>query len=310
MGRVSRLRLLLPLGGVVLFLLFPARAAAGAASGLRLAAGVLIPSLFPVGVLAGALVRLAPEGAAGPWPGRVFQALFGGSEAGAAPLVLGLLGGYPLGANLVCSLYREGRLSEAEARRLSGLCNNAGPAFLLGVVGTVLGELRLGAALAGIQLLSVLLTGLLLREPWPVIQAAPKQGGKVPGPGDALLSSLRDTALSMVFLTGTVVFFQAGLACLEALLPLASLPPFPRALLAGSLELSGGVNALRGLSARTAFPAASLLIGWGGCCVHLQAAGALRAAKLPIGPYLRSKLLQGAICLILGALFALFISVR
>lgn len=303
MRRVSDLRLLLPLGGLVLLLLLPARAAAGAAAGLKLAAGVLIPSLFPVGVLAGCLLRMEPENAAERLAGRAVRAVFGVSGTGAVPLILGLLGGFPLGARLVASLYRDGRLSRAEAERLSGLCNNAGPAFLLGVVGTVLGELRLGAALAGIQLLSVLLTGLLLREPGQVIQAAPKRGGKVPGPGDALLSSLRDTALSMVFLTGTVIFFQAGLACLEALLPLASLPPLSRALLAGSLELSGGVSALLGLPAETAFPAAALLVGWGGCCVHLQAAEALRAAGLPVKPYLRVKLLQGAICLLLSAAY-------
>ena len=303
MRRVSDLRLLLPLGGLVLLLLLPARAAAGAVAGLKLASGVLIPSLFPVGVLAGCLLRMEPENAAERLAGRAVRAVFGVSGAGAVPLILGLLGGYPLGARLVCTLYRDGRLSEAEARRLSGLCNNAGPAFLLGVVGTVLGELRLGAALAGIQLLSVILTGLLLRAPGPAERSAPRRTDAAPGFGDALLRSVRETALSMVVLTGTVVFFQAGLACLEALLPLASLPPLPRALLAGSLELSGGVSALLGLPAETAFPAAALLVGWGGCCVHLQAAEALRSAGLPIGPYLRCKLLQGAICLLLSAAY-------
>ena len=81
------------------------------------------------------------------------------------------------------------------------------------------------------------------------------------------------------------------------------LPPPVRAAVSGALEVSGGVAALRGLAPETAFPIAAYLIGWGGCCVHLQAAEALRAAGLPIGPYLRGKLLQGAICLLLAVLF-------
>ena len=308
MRRAFELRLLLPLGFALLFLLFPARTAAGAVSGLELAGKLLIPSLFPVGALSGCLVRMGPEQSAQRLAGRAVRAWLGVSGTGAVPLLLGLLGGYPLGALLVSSLYREGRLSRSEALRLSGLCNNAGPAFLLGVAGTVLGERRLGAALILAQLLSVLLTGLLFRESAPAGRTVSVLPVRETGFADALLISIRETASNMVVLAGTVCFFQAGLACLEALLPLASLPPLPRALLAGSLELSGGVSELRGLSPQTAFPAAALLVGWGGCCVHLQAAGALRAAKLPIGPYLRSKLLQGAICVILGALFALFIT--
>ena len=303
MRRVFDPRLLVPLGLAALFLCFPSRSAAGAASGLRLAAELLIPSLFPVGVLSGCLLRMGPERAAERLAGRAVRRCFGVSGAGALPLVLGLLGGYPLGTLLVCSMYREGRLSGEDARRLSGLCNHAGPAFLLGVAGTVLGALRLGAALIGVQLLSALLTGLLLRRPPAGGQAAPPPPSGQRGFLDALLQSIRETALSMVALTGTLCFFHAGLACLEGLLPLSALPPALRACITGFLELSGGISALAGLSARTSFSLAALLVGWGGCCVHLQAASALRSAGLPVAPYLRAKLLHGALCLLLAAGF-------
>ena len=302
LGRIADLQLLLPLAGIVLFLLFPAQAAEGALSGLRLAAEVLIPSLFPVGVLSGCLLRMGPEAAAERLAGRAVRGLFCLPGAGALPLVLGLLGGFPLGARLVASLYREGRLSRAEALGLSALCNNAGPAFLLGVAGSALGDPRLGAALMVVQALSVLLVGLLLRAPGLVPKTAPRRSADTPGFGDALLRSIGDTAGAMLTLTGTVVFFCAALACLEAALPLDRLPPLVRAAVSGALEVSGGVAALRGLAPESAFPLAALLTGWGGCCVHLQAAEALRAAGLPVGPYLRGKLLQGAICLLLAAL--------
>lgn len=298
------LRFLLPLGLAVLLLLFPAKASAGAVSGLGLAAGVLVPSLFPVGVLFGCLLRMGPERAAERLAGRVVRRWFGVPGAGAVPLCLGLLGGYPLGVLLVCSMYRAGSLSRRDALRLSTLCNNAGPAFLLGVAGTALGDLRLGVGLAVIQLLSVLLAGLLLGEP--------DMGGGTPPPlpagetgfVDALLQSIRETALSMVTLAGTLCLFHAGLACLEAVLPLSALPPLLRALAKGSLELTGGISALVGIPAKAAFPLAALLIGWGGLCVHLQAAGLLRAVGLPVGLYLRGKALQGAICLLLAVIAA------
>ena len=302
MGRIADLRLLLPLAGIGLFLLFPARAAAGAAAGLRLAGEVLIPSLFPIGVLSGCLLRMGPEATAERLAGRAVRRLFGLPGTGALPLILGLLGGFPLGARLVASLYREGRLSRAEALRLSALCNNAGPAFLLGVAGSALGDLRLGAALMVVQLVSVLLTGLLLREPGSAARRAPAQPAEKPGFGDALLRSIGDTAGAMLTLTGTVTFFCAAQACLEGALPTDRRPPLVRAAASGLLEVSGGIAALRGLAPESTFPLAAGLIGWGGCCVHLQAAEALRAAGLPVGPYLRGKLLQAAICLLLAVL--------
>ena len=80
----------------------------------------------------------------------------------AAALVLGLIGGYPVGAKAAADLYRNGRCNESEARRLLGFCNNAGPSFLIGVVGAgIFQSAKLGLLLEGIHIFSALLIGLL-----------------------------------------------------------------------------------------------------------------------------------------------------
>ncbi len=59
-------------------------------------------------------------------------------QAGAAPVVLGLTGGYPVGAAVCASLLREGRLSASDARREALFCSCASPGFCIALAGVTL----------------------------------------------------------------------------------------------------------------------------------------------------------------------------
>ena len=298
--RMSGLGLLLSAGGLALFLCVPGAAGAGARKGLALCAQALIPSLFPVSVLAGCILRMGGGDLAGRWAGRPFRRLYGLPESGAAILLLGFLGGYPLGARLAAEACRDEALSKEEASRLAGLGNNAGPAFLLGVAGGVFGSAALGALLLGLQLCSGLLSGVLLREdPRERAHVGPLPRAPMPF-GAALPQAIGESAGAMLRLTGAVVFFQAVMGALEALLPPTALPHPLRVLLMGSLELSGGVALVSGGDPMGSLPLLAALCGWGGLCVHLQAAEAFHQAGLPLGPYLKHKGLQAGIALLLG----------
>ena len=61
--------------------------------------------------------------------------LFGLPGTGAAALLAGVLGGYPLGAAATSGLVERGALTPAEGARLLGFANNSGPAFLIGAAG-------------------------------------------------------------------------------------------------------------------------------------------------------------------------------
>lgn len=298
------LRYLPPLSGLLLLLLFPKQAGDGVRAGLVLSGTVLVPALFPVSVLAGCLLRMGAgrdaERLAGPWMERVF----GLPGAAAVPLLMGLLGGFPLGAQLTAASYGDGLLDRRDAALLSGLSCGAGPAFLLGVAGGVLGSPAFGLCLLAIQLFSVLLTGLLLRQSYSKTSAETlKAPPESPSFALALPTALGESAAAMLRLTGAVAFFQAAYACLEGLLPLSALSAPGFAAVSAFLELSGGIAQLRGASIRTALPLAACAVGWGGLCVHLQAAEALTGAGLPLGPYLRTKALQAGICLLSALVF-------
>ena len=214
-----------------------------------------------------------------------------GLPRGTAVFLLGAMGGYPVGARTVGELYRGGGLSRQGALRLLSCCNNAGPSFILSLVGTgVFGSRRAGLVLYGIHLLAAMAAGGLsgafsAREDDP-----PRRGGRnVPAPNAAALfvSCVRHAALSMVHICAFVVFFQALTALIQAVWP--ALP----AAAAGVWELTTGIAALSPSPA--GFCTAAALLGWGGVSVHCQTAAVLADTDLPLGRYLAAKALQAAI---------------
>ena len=297
----SRITALLCFGGIALFLVSPKQCAEGVLEGLRFSGTVLIPSLFPISVLAAILVKLEDPGKKGLLT-RGFSAVFHLPGECFRIYLLGLLGGYPLGAQLTAELYANGAISKRDALRFSAFCNHPGPAFLISALGIgIFGDARFGAALWGIHFLSSIIVGYLFSLYHAYSPLESRRKSLAGNAGAALLpSSISSSAVSMLRLVGSVCFFRALLRCIEGVLPLELLPEPLLTVLCGMVELSGAVPRLLTLPTKTAFLFASFLSGFGGLCVHLQAASAFSAAGLSSGQYIRGKLLQGALSLLLA----------
>ena len=154
----------------------PTRTRDGALEGLRLAGTLLVPALLPMSVLANCLLLTNLTAAAGRRAEGAMRRLFRLPGQAAAPLVLGLLGGYPLGALVLAAQLSRGELTKEQGRRLSCFCSNPGPGFLLGAVGLgVFGSVGAGLALLGCSAAAALGTGLCFSR-----RAAPGRDG--PGP--------------------------------------------------------------------------------------------------------------------------------
>ena len=108
---------------LVLPLLFPGPCAEGVRRGLALAAGSALPALFPFFVAGELLTASHADRALSRLLAPLLRRVFALPQAGAAPVVLGLTGGYPVGAAACASLLREGRLSASDARREALFCS-------------------------------------------------------------------------------------------------------------------------------------------------------------------------------------------
>lgn len=287
-------------GLLLCLVFFSPQAKTAASDALTLCAVTLVPTLFPFYTAVHLFLN------AGVLPGgrgidALMNRLFCLPGAAFPALLLGTLGGYPVGASVTASLYRKGQITKDEAIRLSMFVNNAGPGFILGAVGlTVFHSISLGLLLLCIHLLSALAVGITVRRQQrtglTVRRRAAEQREK---PSNVLPEAISAALQSMLMICAYIVFCSVCLAMVRSL-PLCGLLlqrlcrvlPVAEAFLSGLAELSCGIMELRGLSAADAFVAASVLLGWGGLCVFLQTSSILRAAGLPTRQYLRGKLLQ------------------
>ncbi len=306
-------------------LLYPQSALQAAREGLTLCANVIIPSLFPFFVLSGLAVELGMAQHLGRLLEGVMRPLFRVDGVGACALVLGFVGGYPVGARTAISLYRSGQLSRLQTQRLLAFCNNSGPAFILGVVGAgVFSSSGVGLVLYLVHMAASVCVGLLFRFYGGREPAGQRPCGGTPlrtvrfsaaftaSVAQALSSILSICAFVVLFavvvrlltLSGALTFTARLLAIL--LHPLGVDERQTALLLSGLLEVTSGVTSLSSGSAAHVSMAAFML-GWAGLSVHCQVLSFLADSDLSSGTYLTGKALHAALCaLFTGLLTRLF----
>ena len=299
------MKLFLSLALFAAFLLCPAACAEGVRDGLSLAAGRALPALVPFFLASGLLVRTGFAETFGRLLARPLAWLYRLPPAAASAVLLGLTGGYPVGAATAAALLEQGALSREEAARVNLFCNCASPGFCIGLVGLgVFGSARTGAVLYGIHALSALLAGLLTARggsPQPLPQtAAPPVRAPREGFAAAFCTAVQQAAATSLTVTAFLTVFSI---LLRLLAPVLAPIPYGQAL-AGVIELTNGLNRLTALplSRGGLVTLASFLLGFGGLAVHFQVRALAAPQDLPMAGFTAAKLLHGAIAALLTAL--------
>ena len=315
------------LGGLLVWFLADAGAVRDSvAEALALCARSVVPSLFPFLVASSALLALGFGELAAPWLAGLMEPLFRVPGAGSAALVLGLVGGYPIGAKTAADLYRENLVSREEAERLLAFCNNTGPAFILGVVGAgVFGSGKAGLLLYLAHILASLAVGIIFRfyKPshrprtfrgsGPQFQSASFPAAFTHSITGAMASGLNICAFVLFFTVFLRLLSYGGILGTLARLTSALLSPlgmdelWARRLLTGLLEVSSGVTSLTDGAMTGRLSMAAFMLGWAGVSVHCQVLAFLGDSGLSMGTYVVGKLLHGLLSsLIAAALCTLF----
>ena len=283
-------------------------AVAGAKGSLATCGGIIIPCLFPFFVVSYLAGNLGLPAFLGNKLRKPMALLFGTSGTGAGIFVLGILGGYPLGAAVIADHIRRGDISLQEADRLLTFCNNSGPSFLIGAIGVgVFHSAPAGVLLYAVHLLSAIIAGLFLSgsgtaefTPAPILIASANLSSALP-------EAISKATLQILQICGYVIFFGAVAGTLEDLgmfsaiygsaaaytsLPLQTC----RALCMGLLELGCGIGAMAGapISPQT-LTICSLLTGFGGLSVCMQTAGVLSDTGIKLRHHIWGRICCGGI---------------
>ena len=298
------------LGGLLVWFLADAGAVRDSvAEALALCARSVVPSLFPFLVASSALLALGFGELAAPWLAGLMEPLFRVPGAGSAALVLGLVGGYPIGAKTAADLYRENLVSrevrefldalgEKEAERLLAFCNNSNPVFLISVLGVgVFGSVRAGVWLWLIHVLSALLTGLVFRgsgksaSRQELTRHPPFQAVSFT---EAFTGAVRSSLAGILSVCAFVVFFYVLAQ------PLTAMGGRLGAVLVAALELFSLTPLLT--ADAFGFLLAAAAAGWGGLSVLCQTLAVLEGSGLRLRNCFLGKVVQSAFSLLLAAL--------
>ena len=283
-GKLKAALLFLP--AAASFVLMLARnelTSAAAGEGLELCIRRVIPAMLPALCLTHLLIGVFPSGMDG-CVGKTFERLFHIRRDALPALLMGMVAGYPLGAEAAIQCCRLGKCSREEAGRLLVFANNCSPGFLFGIVGSVFpGEKRIPLMLLFLQWTISLCLGVIFgKGHTPSVKSVIQSSG-----ADAPLSSMLTAAVksggrSALMLCAFVIFFHV----VSAFLP-------GSVLLRGSIELTGGILALqRGPYASVC---AAFLVGWGGLSVAFQVFSLLESSGISGRAYIPCRLLHGAL---------------
>lgn len=274
---------------MVLLILDAKCALSSASEGVRLCIYTVIPSLFPFFLLS-AFINASLLGT----NSKLLKPLgkLCGIPSGSEPLLLvGLVGGYPVGARNIQTAYNSGYLSKSDSIRMLAFCNNAGPSFIFGFLSPMFENKWLLVVLWSIHILSAMLTGIIYpRVPHSESTVTP---ARIPSVSEAMESALKSIAL----VCGWVIIFRVIIGFCDRWF-LWLLPKTVQVFFSGVLELTNGCIRLSEISSPALqFVFAEVFLSFGGLCVLMQT-GAV-CAPLPIRSYIKGKLIQSILSILL-----------
>lgn len=269
----------------------------GATAGVSLCVKSVIPSLFPLfflcgilnSYLAGSSVKLL----------KPIGKLCGIPSGAESLYLIGITGGYPVGAKCIYQSYSARVLRKEEAERLLGFCSNAGPAFLFGMTSLLFPNPAAPWLLWLIQILCALITGMIL--PGKVTRFCAMTNQKDTGIAQTLQSALH----AIASVCGWVIMFRVLLQFLDRWL-LWLFPKEISLLLTGILELSNGCIALHEIeNLPLRFIIAAVITVFGGICVCLQTISVCKVLSCRM--YFVGKAIQTIICVPMAMIFSSFL---
>ncbi len=275
--------LLFSAAGMILLIMDSQTAASGARDGVELCLRTLIPSLFPFFVLSNLLTSTMLESNL-PFlrPLGIMCRVSPGCES---LLAVGFLGGYPVGAQNVALSFRSGKITSATTKRMMAFCNNAGPAFLFGVVGSMFSSRGVVWILWLIHIAGAVVTGFAIP---PCVEVVSKPNHSQ----STNLSRLMEQSVkTMANVCGWVILFRIILQFLDKwLFWRLSVPA--QVLLSGLLELSNGCVLLTKIdNDGLRFLICSVILALGGLCVTMQTFSLCQGCDMTY--YFPGKILQG-----------------
>lgn len=284
----------------------------GALQGLLYCGNILIPSLFPFMVLSAFVVKSGLADYIGKLLSPVAKKLFNVSGATGTVILLGLTGGFPVGAKGIVTLYNQDKISLKTARQLVMFLVGGGPGFVVTVVGKCLyNSVTTGLIIWLCQMVVQIILGVFACRN---IEYSYKSSQKVKAMSisNNLVSSTDSGINSMMLMCGLVVIFSCIYGICEDIhiinfinttLNKIGLPEnISNSILSVLWEVTKGCNTCSDNACPVWLMA--FCLGWGGVCVHFQIYSICNSLDIPKLKFTAYRFAQGVMSAVLtGVVF-------
>ncbi len=293
---------------------------------IELCLNIILPSLLPFFVISRIILNTGAIYTISRIFKPIMNPLFNLPGSAAFPLMAGWLSGYPAGAKYTMDLYKKGLLSRDEAQRILPFCNNSGPLFIVGAVGTgYFGSPEIGVIMLACHLLASITVGIgtalfsRKKDYHPYDRKIDNMQKQTEFTGRMLTDAIIDSTGVLMQISGTIIFFAVVVQTLETagvfsfiekILALITgaydlYSEVVKVLLSGSTEITYGLYLLSqvsGIPMHYKVLLASFLCGFGGFSVHTQVTG-LCPPEFKMKKYVFGKLVHGTIASIYTGVF-------
>lgn len=276
--------------------------ASGIKEGMILCVDSVIPTLFPFMIISQFIVKSGICDLFGKVLGKITVKLFRLPPVASSVILMSLIGGYPIGAKMTYELLCEGKISQKAAQKLDLFCINAGPAFIISTVGTMLlGSTRAGVILYCSVALSSVIIGILTRfiDTEKAYEYKKESPVILKNPIEAFSFSVTDSVKAMISVCSWIVIFN----CLIKYICSFSLNGYTVAL-SSILEVTSGIKMSLNLLPVPAFAA---IISFGGLSVHCQIYSYVAKTGLSAKLFYTARVLCSAVSALICSIILKFI---
>lgn len=250
---------------LILLIAFSNECAMGVTKGLYISANVIVPSLFPFGVIVLMILRsnikLLPD--------TVFV------------FILSLIGGYPVGAQLIEEIYKKGVITKKGANIMQCYCINAGPAFVISAIGSsVLRSKKLGVLLLLSHILASLIIKFVLSKRLKkeiIKKSTPKE--KTCDFNALFCNCVKDSATSTISICSFIILFSVINAILSQFEFLK--------ILTYLFEVTSAVTNVKNIYL------ISFLLGFSGISIWVQIFSVSKQSGIRYFPFVASRIIHG-----------------
>lgn len=291
-SRSNALMAILSSTGMLILILDSKLVLRSAADGIEMCFNSIVPALFPFLVLSSIITGCLYM--KNKTKSSIIANFLGIPSGTEYLLLLGFLGGYPNGAQNVYQFYEEKKIRKEDAERMLPLCNQAGPAFIFGMIPFLFSSAWIPLALWMIQIVSALVMSAILpgKSQNTTYHCTNNQ--------KSIVTALQSAVRTMGWICGWVILFKILISFIEQRV-LYFVSPLFQVIIAGTLELSNGIFALNAIQSEfIRFVLTSAFLSFGGFCVHLQTKSVVKGLNLNI--YFIGKVIQFLIAVLLSVM--------